>query len=235
MLSKIKSLWRSTKKEDNTTTQEQPKQLQGDWLLSHLYRNINETPLSVFIAVSCDGNLKALIKPTHKEEVPESLLLNTWQELSAQYSEQMGDHEQKMFLTLFKEINKITATIHQVHLLVDVLRKYHVDEFTAELNKTLHTKFKFDYRFPEDYDRDLNRCLKRVKELDLRLEIKRKDFEVLSAKLEKQNNNARPGREYFIRILMTLSDYAKRPITEDITVYEFVARIKALHRDGKSK
>jgi hypothetical protein len=200
-----------------------PNQLQSGSLLSMLYRTLAECPLHAFVDASCGGDLHCLVKPSHKQPVPESLLTDTWEELTNLYCEQMGDDENRLAINIFKEITKLDISIKQVHFLVDTLRKFHTDEFAKELNKILVTRFKFDTRFPEDYDRDLGRAIKRTKEFEIKMEAKTDHFEVIMENLNKKKKGEKVSLEYYQNILISLSDYSGYPVTDRMSVYEFIS------------
>jgi hypothetical protein len=206
------------------------KQLQEASLLLHLYQNITELPLRNFIDLTVDGKLTALIRPDYKGEVPESILHNVRDEIYSQYADSIGDNEQRLFVSVFKEVTKLQATITQIYCCIEVLNDYYTEQFAKEVNKLLHTKFKFDTRFPDDYNNDLERCKKRTKELEIRKGMKEAQLKIISDNIESKSKGVKPTREYYITVLMNLSDFAKFPITEMITVYEFISRIQSLNK-----
>jgi hypothetical protein len=196
-----------------------------------VYSTIDECPLYAFISVTCDSKLKALIKPAFSEEdIPEDVLSSAWERIAQQYSERMADSEQIMLLSLFKELGRIETNIRVAKMIVDTLERTYVREFAEEINKALFTRFKFDVRFPVDYDNDIKRCRQKIKGIELRQKLTLSRYEVLLEKQAKKAAGAVATREYYITILMNLSDFAKYPITEQITVFEFISRVKAMNK-----
>jgi hypothetical protein len=189
-------------------------------------------PLNRFIEVSVDGNFNALIiegEPTKEE------LTSAWELITELYVEQIGDDEQKLSISLYREIIKLQVTVWQIKFLVHTLKSTYVKEFAEELNRILHTKLKFDVRFKDDYDTNLGRAIKRSKEYVLRLDLKTKQFEALQKSISDKSQGFKPTREYYETILINLSDFAKYGITDQISTYQFVSRIKSLNKYLETK
>ena len=226
---RITSRWPFIKKENLISTAKPPQPLptitpSGKW-----YQNITELPLSRFIDVTVDGNVYALVisgKPTLND------LETTWENISTQYSDAMGDSEHQLYLSLYKEIHILTATYKSIFDIVEILRGFPHEGLKTELNSLVGTSFKFDYADPEKYHNELDRCLKRSKGLKIQLDLKLKSFEAISAKFK--DNAGKPTREYFYSVLITLEDYSKVRLDENITVFQFCERVKRLNKHIKS-
>lgn len=166
-----------------------------------------------------DKNLYALVvsgQPTEKE------LTAAWEAIRMEYADKIGDLEYRAYQNLFKEIGALKALIDEVRDLVSVLQDTYVDVFARKLNNLLVTDFIFDVTDPEEYDRQLHRCYNMTGGFQLRLELLKTNFDALSAKFE---GNKEPGREYYLALLITLSDNAGYALPETITVFEFCERM----------
>lgn len=208
-----------TKKDLSGDSQPLTTQLQEDIPSTKLYQHINELPLSRFIECLVDNNLKVLII----SGVPEEDVLNeAWANIYEQYVEAIGDSENKMYLRLLKDIAKLDNKLKIIELIVKVLatpyRDNSAQELIMELNKLCNTNFKFND------PSELQRCINRSKSIKIQLELKMAQFKEMQNKME--SHNKMPTREYFLSILITLSDYSKYEITDSITVYSFCERMK---------
>jgi len=92
------------------------------------------------------------------------------------------------------------------------------------LNKLLHTNIVFDVNNAEQYDGNLLRCLNRSKSIKINIDLKK----IALSKLEEKYNSkdGKATREYYMGILISLSDEAGYHLQEDITVWEFCERIR---------
>jgi hypothetical protein len=190
-----------------------------------LFRNITELPLSNYIDGTVNGNISAIIKSGVCQDDIE--LLQAWADINQQYAEAIGDHEQKLFLSLYKEVNKLAIVIDEVAKLVSLLEKYYVKEFADILNNILGTTFKFEVKDPESYDKDLKRCLTRSKGYKVQLDLKASQLKAIQ---ERQRPGVGPTHEYYQSVLITLSDHAGYRVDNSITVFEFCDRIKRLNK-----
>jgi hypothetical protein len=192
-----------------------------------LYRNLTDLPLSKYIDGMVNGNVSSIIKSGSCTD--ESELIEAWAIINQQYAETIGDHEQKLFLSLFIEINKLSVVIEQIARYVKALDKLYVKQFADALNKLLVTNFKFDVKDPASYDRDLQRCIKRSKGYQIQLDLKLSQFEAIQKKQE--NPGQRPDHAYFQSILLTLSEHLKYEVNESrISVFQFCEMIKRLNK-----
>ncbi len=189
------------------------------------YRRIIDCPLRAFIDCACDGNLSALTIAGFPDPAD---LQEAWAEITAQYSEEIGDNRQRLIVNVFRQIVKLKNALFQIDECIKVLQDTHVTEFADTLNRLLGTSFKFDPRFPEDYDKSLKRCKNRSKGLELDLELKMAHFEAIEGEKEQGQPATREG---FIQTLISLSDHARFPLHDSITVFEYVTRIKRLNKD----
>jgi len=188
---------------------------------SRWYQNITELPLNRFIDVLVDNNYAALIVAGYPAQ--EELLL-AWAGIQSEYADAIGDHEHRMYVSLFKEVTQLGLTLQTIEYLVEILEQVYDPKLGAMLNKLLLTTFKFDPADPEKYHATLKRCLMRSKGIKIDLELKRGQLKAMEKKNDETGD--KPSREYFQSILITLSDHAQYPIHDSITVFEFCTRIK---------
>lgn len=185
------------------------------------YRHITELPLNRFIDVIVDDNYAALIitgYPAHED------LLSAWGQIQSEYADAIGDHEHRMYVSLFKEVSVLAINLQLVNSAVEVLEKVYSAELAGRLNKLLGTTFKFDPADPEKYRATLKRCIMRSKAFKIDLDLKQ--IQLKGMQKEHNEAGAKPSREYFQSILITLSDHAHYAIQDNITVFEFCDRIK---------
>jgi hypothetical protein len=192
-----------------------------------LYRNLTDLPLSKYIDGVVNGNVSAIIKSGTCND--ESELIEAWTDITQQYAEAIGDQEQKLFLSLFIEINKLSVAIEQIASLVKALGTCYVKEFANKLNLLLSTSFKFDVFDKAGYDKDLQRCLNRSKGYQIQLDLKLSQFQSIQKK--ESNPGIGPDHAYFQSILLTLSQYVKYEVNETrISVFQFCEMIKRLNK-----
>lgn len=188
---------------------------------SSLYRSISELPLAAFRICIVHGDLSALVisgDPTEDE------ISKAWDDIRQQYADAIGDHDHRLATSLYKDIAILKYRYKSVILLVDLLQDAYMKELADELNDLLATTFPFDPHDTDQYLNDLQRCVKRTKAILLELEVKEQQYKNITAANGKKGS--RPTDEYFLAILITLSDHAKYQVNESITVFEFCERLK---------
>lgn len=222
MPSKVKRQWPFIGRQ-TTTTSSKPEKLSPSAIPSlSLYRTISELPLRVFITCIVDKNLSALIisgNPTVNE------LEEAWEDIRQQYADAIGDHEHRLCTSLYKELAIMNCNFRMIILLVDLLGHAFMKELADELNDILNTSFAFDPSDPIQYKKELQRCLNRSKSILLDIELKEKQYKSIAGK-QPGEATTKPTKEYFISILITLSDHAKHDIPDTISVFEFCERLK---------
>lgn len=186
-----------------------------------LYTSITDLPLRNFIEVLVDGNYARLIRSGYPGEIE---IKEAWTKIMAEYSDQEGTHENKLWLNLMKDVAILETTLVQINTLVEILQQVYYEPFCQRLNSLLYTSFTFNPDQPEEYQKLLKGCLNRSKSLKIDLDLKRLNITAIEEKA--QNEGAPYTREYFQSILITVSDHAKYHITDSITVFEFCERIK---------
>lgn len=185
------------------------------------YQSITQLPLNRFIDCIVDNNLSALIISGFPSQLE---LQIAWEEIKMEYSDAMGDLESRVYHQLFKEVHGLTITLEQVQLLTDTLDKVYYEPLAKKLNGLLHTNFKFNPKEPEAYRKMLRSCINRSKAFKIDLDLKTIKLKGMAEK--KEQGKGSYSRQYFQSFLITLSDHAKFPIQESVTVYEFCERIR---------
>jgi hypothetical protein len=172
-----------------------------------------------------DGNYNALVIAGHPTEHE---LLIAWSNIQQEDADAAGDHEHRLYITLFKEVTLLKVTLQTIHYLIEILQEVYYEPFTVQLNGLLRTSLKFDHTDKQKYQETLRRCFNRSKGLKIDLELKLIQFKAI----EKKNQEAgkKPTREYFQSILITLSDHAKYPVQDNVSVYEFRDRIRRFNK-----
>lgn len=196
-----------------------------DSSLLKLYRSISELPLCRFIDCAVDNNLYALVitgKPDENE------LLALWDKIKIEYADAMKDNEYKLYTNLRNELSRLEITYSQLQKAIEELRKTYCSQFADKVNIWLRTSFKFDTRFPDDYENDLKRANNRSKGIKLEVDLKKLNIAGLEKKFADKEGKA--TRESFMNILFSLSDHVKYQLTENITVYEFCERVHRLNK-----
>lgn len=188
---------------------------------SNIFRSINVLPLHKFIDCIVNKNLAALT--INGMPSPEELAF-AWTNILQQYSDAIGDAEFRLYANKTKELALYTINYNLVNTLIDVLKKEHSKKLCVELNAILKTTFKFNYDNKEEYAKELSRCYNRAKVFKINIDLLQKQVSELEKKFE--TKDAPPAATYYQSTLITLSDHAKYPITDSITVFEFCERIK---------
>ncbi|MDP4151195.1 MAG: hypothetical protein Q8943_17445 [Bacteroidota bacterium] len=190
-----------------------------------LYRSINELPMYAFIRCMCDGRLKSLII---EGEADEDTLQAVWADILAEYSQEIGSHEHKLYLNLFKEAGVLAADIRDIHRIVSILGIVYSARLAAELNVLVEANFQFDPSDVKEYQRLLQACLDRSQSKKIDLQIKEQQLEEIHKKTN--NPSKAPTAKYFNTVLITLSDYAKFNVSDEITVFEYCERVRRLNK-----
>lgn len=216
--------WRFTKKVQNTSSLKPAEPLPIQSL--SLFLHITELPLRNWIDGTVNGNISAIIKTGVCND--EILLLSTWEDIKNQYSEIVGDGSFKLYLSLLRQINKLSLVIDQISLCVEMMRIVFTERFARELRELLSVNFKFDVTNPETYDKELKSCITRSKGFQIQLDLKLAQFEAIS---KKEKGGQLADHAYYQSLLIAISDHVGYPVLDSITVYEFATRIKRLNQD----
>jgi hypothetical protein len=185
------------------------------------YDNILDLPLQKFIECQCKDNLYALVisgDPTKEQ------LQMAWIDIQQQYCDAIGNNEMRLYLSLQKEIAIASLDYSCICNIVNVLRRVYYRDLADELIKLIKMKFRLDPTRPEEYFDDLQRILNRSKSLVIKMDLKKLALEAIQKKL--QDKGQKPTREYYERILITISNHAQYSLNrESITVFEFCERL----------
>lgn len=203
-------------------------QLKTELPPSTCYHHIVDLPLRVFIEVSCNDNLAALILSGFPSELE---LFNAWQTIKEEYALAMGNQDQALYVNLFKQVQKLQLTIEQIDIAVNVLKWVYVEAFAVQLNKLLNTTLHFPVNDPGTYEKNLKKCISLAKRFQITIDMKLAQLEAMQKTMAKADSGdvKAVNKEYFYSILITLSDHAEYPIHDTITVYEFCERIRRLN------
>lgn len=190
------------------------------------HQHITTLPLERFIDCLVDGNLQALVI---EGEVPNDVLNEAWEAIQHQYAETLGDGEQRLYLTMFKEVNHLTITLNQIYLLCDVLSKVYVKQFATQLNSLTGKSFPFNVQDEASYEADIKKSLDASMKYRVRLDMKLIAFNKLQQKIEAKGGD-KPTREYFLSMLNVLEEHFKTKMEESMTVYRYADRLKRMSR-----
>jgi uncharacterized small protein (DUF1192 family) len=218
--------WPFIKKQTNTASLQPVQPLQEATPLLSLYRSITELPLRNYIDGTVNGNLSAIIK--HGVCTNEITLFSAWEDIKNQYAEIVGDESFKLYLSLLRQINKLSLLIDQIALCVEMLRLVYTDRFANELRNLLNVKFRFDVTDPEGYEKDLKSCISRSKGFKLQMDLKLAQYEAIS---KKEKGGQLADHAYYQSLLICISDHVGYPVLDSITVFEFATRIKRLNAE----
>lgn len=190
------------------------------------YQHINKLPLSRFIDALCDDNLQALVidgEPSKEQ------LESAWGDIQQQYADALGDMEYRLYLSLFKEIGKLSISIQQAELMLSAVSRFYVPLFVKKLNELMGTKKVLNVEDRAGYDRQLKEWDSRKKGVEIQLELKTISFNKLQKKMEERNT--KPTREYFGSMINLLEEHFGAKIEEEsITVFRYVDRVKRLNK-----
>lgn len=222
-----KKLLQSGKKEQGISSEKTPDTTP---LSNTFYRSIIDLPLRNFITCAVDGNLSALVISGFPNPLELEL---AWVDIQQEYSDAIGHNEAKLYISVLKEIILTEGKLSLIETTVKILSQIHSVELCKQLNKLCETSFAFDPENEEKYFNELQRCINRSKSLKIKADLKRGQFEAIKKKFEGKGEKL--TREYFASILITLSDHAKYPVTDSITVYEYAERLRRFNLFIESK
>jgi hypothetical protein len=218
--------WPFTKKETSISTSRQEKHTGSAFPLFNIYRSIVDLPLYAWKRLTIDNDLKALIVDG---DPPKESLLHAEYIIRMQYADAIGDGEYKMYCGVMREISNLEITLSQITSLVESLRVAYVPKFAREVNRLLQSTLVFNVNDAADYDKNLDRAIRRSKGIKLRLDLKKIELEKLEKKYE-ESGTGKVTHEYYQGLLITLSDEAGYQLTDEITVWDFCERIRRANK-----
>lgn len=195
------------------------------------YQNISDLPLIRFVDVCVHDNLSALIITGFPSQIE---LKIAWDEIQQQYAEEMGDGETVLYISLYRDIVSLTIQMQEVEELINGkcgLRKMYTKVCADYLNDLVQGSFEFDFEDTDNYHKMLDGCENRAKAFKIDFDMKMIHFKSIQSKNEDEKQPY--TRAYFQDILITLSDYSKYNMAENITVYEFCNRVKRYNKACK--
>jgi hypothetical protein len=223
---RIKSQLPFTKKQKDTASSKQVQLSPAITPSWKLYHSIHNLPLSRFIDLVVKDYKGAVIIEGNPPEHEINLAI---EEIRQQYADAIGDAEYKHYLILFRQIAEIELTLSEIYSFVETMRSVYHPLLAKALNSLLKTNFEFDVTKKDEYDKLLDRCLRRSNGFKIDRDLKLLRYRSIEEKLKKDNH--KPSEEYFTEMLITLSDHAKFHLTPDnITVGEFCNRIQKLNK-----
>lgn len=186
------------------------------------YQSINTLPLNRFIDVLVDKNYSALIISGYPSQLELQL---SWSEIQSEFNDLIGDNESRLYLSLYRDIATLDLTLQQINILVECLRQVYYEPFLQKLNGLLFTSFKLDPDQPEQYQKTLDGCINRSKAYKIDRDLKAIQFKAIEEK-HASHDGKDYTRQYFLSVLITLSNHAKYQISADaITVFEYGTRL----------
>lgn len=225
MLSIIKRIWPSTKKDTNTSSLKPQQPLQEGILSEMLYLSIDELPLQNFINCVCDEDLSSLVKSGNP---PKEILTAVWNEIYEQYVIAIKDKEQAYIIRLNKEINALEFDLKLFNLCVRRLEIEHSDEVLEALKKVVPVSEKFNPNDLEQYKKDLNLAITRSKRLVIEIENKKGELSKITPK-----KGERMSKIEFDKVIIRVSKYMQYKIDKKTTtVSEFVQMVDDMRQEA---
>lgn len=173
-----------------------------------LYQDLKSLPLSVFIEVSCNENLKALIKAG--EDAPIEALQTRWEELFTAYIEIIGGEEVQDKLKLVATMNELSFKVERIGALLDVLSVAP----TEGLYEQLYT---FGYSLPRmDFSEASIKALGKIITGYMKRDVV--EVQILSERLKKETGEVKKQTEAdFYALIVEISDMFKITLNEKET------------------
>lgn len=181
------------------------------------------------MSVTIDKNLSALIISGYP---PIAELVIACNKMIEQFADEMGDQETRLYNRLYAEINSLNIDYEIIETLVPLLRRIYYKPFCDKLNEILKHDFDFDYTDQEDYQDDLDRCMKRAKSILISRDMKKLTFE----QIEKDSKGGQPAtKENYLGMLLQLSEMTHYHLAPgDITAWEYCQLVKKWNRICKA-
>lgn len=197
------------------------------------HKILDELPRNRFVDCYVNNNLSALIISgfPQQEELEE-----TWKIIRADYTERIGSHEYKMYVSMYRQINQLKITRTQINFLAarenkekgidaGVLRVCYDEFFEKELATLLKTTLNLNWKDQKSYHDQLDKCMNRSRVLNIQIDLKLINFDAIEKK-HKKKGTVKVDLEYFDKYLVTLSDFAGYNLPEDIKMGQYCIRLK---------
>lgn len=195
------------------------------------YRSIHELPLHAWIRAEVHEELSALVT-SGSPDMDE--VARTWSEMQTDFRDAIGDTKTTMRLFIYKELALMSLQLQGIYIMIDGMRLAYHPFFHKELNKQLECDIQWDPNDREAHFAALQRYHKRT--ATIRRQIKLKEIEYESMK--QGAVGPKPSDAYYQSVLITLTDFAKVPVTDQISTYTYCERVRRLNeyvRKSKSK
>lgn len=199
--------------------------------LSMWYRNIHELPLYAWIRAEVHEDLSALVISGDPDMTDVS---RTWSEMQGDFRDAIGDTKTTMRLFVYKEMALMSLQLQGIYIMIDGMRLAYHPFFHKELNKQLECDIQWDHTDREAHFAALERYHKRT--ATIRRQIKLKEIEYESMK--QGAVGPKPSDAYYQSVLITLTDFAKVPVTDQVSTFTYCERVRRLNeyvRKSKSK
>lgn len=194
------------------------------------YHNIHELPLWVFIKCQLEKNVNYLIRSGNPsiEELEAS-----WASIVQEFHEAIGDDQTTMRLFVYKEMALLAIVIREIHILIYALRKRYVPFFHKQLDLLCECELDLEtcQAYSSAYHNVLDRYEKRAKMFARELKLK----EIEYAALENGAKGKPPTLAYYDSTLITLTDFAKVPVTDQVNTFTYCERVRRLNEYCKKQ
>lgn len=219
-----------TKTRANTDTAARSLLNQTTTVSNALYRSIYELPLYAFIKCDIEGDLSALIiSGTHSDED----LSLAWTDILSEFHEAIGETTTTMRLFLWKEILLLRINLIEIDLCLKALRSRYEFFFHNKLNLLLECSIEIG-KDPSDkaYKKGLQRYKTRTVSITTMIKLKEAQLEAMD---KNEADKPKATRGYYDNTLISLTDFAKVAVTDQITTYVYCERVRRLNAYIKSQ
>lgn len=224
MLKKKIKQWLSIGKVTNSATSAQTSPSNKDISLSKYYHSIIDLPLGRFIDGIVDNNVHVIIisgEPNLFE------LQKAWLNICTEYADAMQDAEFVAYSKLKYDLIIEKAKYFCIIELIETLRDYYADWFKKELNRLMHTHFKLDVTNPDEYNKELDRAVRRSAGFKIDIALKQQRLDMMETKM--QGKNKKPTREFFEGMILTIRNHFKTHFDKDDSVWMFCDQVRRLN------
>lgn len=222
--------WLYTKTGPNTATVMHSTHKAPATVSNVLYRSIHELPLYAFIKCDLKGDLSHLIisgRPDNEE------VQAAWSDILSEFHEAIGETSTTMRLFLYREILLLRINLTEVNLCMKALRSRYHPFFHNKLNLLLECIIEMGTDpSNEQYSNALERYSKRTKNITMLIRLKESQLEAMNKNEEDQPKTT---QAYYDNVLITLTDFAKVPVTDQVTTYVYCERVRRLNAYVKSQ
>lgn len=194
----------------------------------HIIHTIDVCTMDQFQDCLVDRNYRTLI--VGEGDADDAQLQEAWEDLQDQYTEALGNAEQKIFHKLLKETNIHSASLAELDACLEVLKCYYVRQFADKVNKLLGTNYNFEIIRTDvtQYDRYIAQAEMRKAGIEMKRDLARIRLEDLSKKLNAKKGEA-PTRAYFGKMFNALEEHYQGTRADGtMTVARYCDRVQRL-------